>query len=859
MIPWLAAVAWSNPGWLDLPGPREPALVPAGVHAVALGPDGALWFALCRDGISRLDADSGRRTTWTAADGVPPGCVTEVAPVTDGAWAITPDRAFQLQSGKVVGTLAIDPSADATVSALTVGSEGTVWLGGQGGRLVGLHPSGLESRWQGGDLAALGTVSALRVAPDGRLYVSSRDRITTLDPATGAFDIRVSHGEPPGLPAGRPGPVAFAPDGEWVVVRAERADDPRGSVVRLTSTGYQRLDLPGLSDRPLRVEVGIDGALWIADDAGVVVVAPDRASARRIGVRRGYVPGGPWALPGPDGRAWSSFEATEGGVALHRLRGDGTPEVRLAPDVAPGAGTLVRTDEGVLLSTVDGLFALDPVRTRWSRHPGFGTLSGAELRTIARVHRGPGGRTWVAGPEGVRVGHPDGGWERADPPVPGPVFDVLEGDGGEAWVAAASGLYLRNRSGSWARVVDDAGRQVAGVSALTRAPQTVWAWGSGGAWTLAGSDAVRQTPGPVLDLVVDGGWVWTVRPDGVRRETPEGFVRETLPAWLENPQQIVVRGGTLTQVRAGAGLWRREGEAWSRVLGGTGPFVEAGGWLWRWDADGLHALPPGGEAWRWIGLGEPAPSQAPLAADQVVVMALAGVLAVEVEGRVVGDPRRLDPIVDIDVRGTRWAALSRQGVLLRGDAYRVLEQTFVPGPSRTVALGPREVCVAGSTVWCRRDGRWKAIFGVSDLPAPLPVVDLDVDDGGRVHALQPGAWCREGLGCRRLKGPEQTSLEVHPGGVWITGLQTLWAGQEDGTVRAVAAVPAIDAAVGPDGQLWLATPQGIARWGSGGADVVHDIPVDEVAVSTTGTVFVRSGVRRGLIRSVPAPEMPTTP
>jgi hypothetical protein len=152
------------------------------------------------------------------------------------------------------------------------------------------------------------------------------------------------------------------------------------------------------------------------------------------------------------------------------------------------------------------------------------------------------------------------------------------------------------------------------------------------------------------------------------------------------------------------------------------------------------------------------------------------------------------------------------------------------------------------------------VFGVPDLPAPLPLVDLDVDEEDRVHLIQPGAWCREGLGCRRLKGPEQTSLTVKDGVAWITGLQGLFRVSEDGTVALASPTPAVDAAVAPGEVLWLATNAGLVRWASDvTSDPILGASVDEVAVLRTGAVLVRRGARRWVIPPAAALGLAATP
>lgn len=851
--------------------PLEAPLLPSGVQDVARGPDGSLWLARCRQGVTRLDPERGTRHSWTTADGLPPGCVTEVDVDADGrGWLITPDRAARLDPATgLVRSFPFATDDRASVAALEISAAGLVWLGGQGGRLRAVRTDAVderanptdERRFLGERLAALGTIDAIREGPDGRLWLSSRERITVLDPEVGSFAVRVAHGAEPGLPSGRPGPVVFAPDGAWVLVLPDRPGEGGGDLVRLEPDGrFRRLVLPGLPARPLRVEATADGALWLADGSGVVRVDPERAEARRVAVGTGFVSGGPWVAPGAgDSDVWASFEGTDVGATLTRLSPDGSVLDRIAPAPLPPPGVLVRTDDGVLLATSDGAWVLDPGRAGWRPHPGFGGgLRRWSARRLAAVHTGPSGRTWLMGEQGLRVGRVGVGWEDATPPDQTSVEDVHEHADGSATIVAGGALFARDRLGRYLRAVDDGGRAVDGVERLEyTAAGVLWAWGPGGAWTVTGSDAVRRLGAGVGDLVSDADRVWAVRADGVRVSRGGDFERVALPRFVTSPSQVAARDGELVWVRARGGLWRRDGDDWVRLVGADGALLRStDGTLWRWDPDGLHVLPADASTWRWVGLGTTGRvvDKAPvMAADAVTVLAMDGVLAVEVEGRIIGDATRRDPIVDLDVHGTRWAALSRRGVLLRGDGYRVLERTTVPGPARRVALGPHRVCVGGTAIWCRSEGRWATVFDVLDLPAPLPAVDLDVDEEDRVWSLYPGALCTEARGCVGLRPPNQTSLLVHDGVAWVGSLQGLLRveGRRKTLVR--PGEPVLDVARDREGALWLAgSASGVVRWTPDEESTIGwgDDPrsglttVDRIAVSRAGHVWIQQNGQR---------------
>ncbi|MFK7927081.1 MAG: hypothetical protein AB8H79_02750, partial [Myxococcota bacterium] len=763
----------------------ESPLVPDGVQTLSVAADGSLWFARCNQGLTRLDPLSGQRRTWTSISGLPPGCVTRVSVAADGtAWAITPDRVVQVHPERgVVDIQPFDPDDQASVAAVLATSEGQVWVAGQGGRLRGLVPQdGVRRRYDGATLGALDTIEHVSAEPSGALWLSSRDRLTRLDPAQNTFEVLVSHGPRPDLPPGRPGPVISASDGAWVVMREGRPGDGSGGLVRWTEEGAVTLVLPGLPKRPLSVVRASDDALWVADADGLVRVNADRTDARRIGVRRGFVPGGPWAAPAADGAVWAAIHGGSSGVTLTLLGPDGSATPRFTPTPLPPKGTLIRQDQGVLLATADGFWSLDAQGAKWSAHPGFAdALRGTTPQRLNAIHTAADGRVWIAGRDGLRTLSRTGAASIIELPNQSEVYDVYSTANETLLVATEDALLARDRLGRTLRVVDDGGRPLAGVHRLSPGPDgSLWAWGPGGAWTVQGSDAVRRLGPGVRDLVVDGVDVWAARADGVRRWVDGRFERQGLPRLLTGATQLAVRDAQLAWVRTQRGLWRREEGQWGRTLGVEGPFERSlDGTLWRWDPDGLHVLPPDAVTWRWVGLqgakrSTDGAESAPIAADAVIVHALSGVLAVEVQGRVVGDRTRPDRIVDLDVRGTRWAALSQRGVLLRGDGYRLLERSYVPGPARRVALGPKQVCVAGTQVWCRQEGRWATVLDVLDLPAPVPAVDVAVDDEGLAWSLHPGALCRQGTGCRGVPGLAQTSLVIRDTTAFIGSTQGLY-------------------------------------------------------------------------------------
>lgn len=849
-------------------GRQEP-WVPRGVQDATRSADGNLWFALCNRGVARLDPFSRIRRIWGEDDGMPPGCVTQIETTSDGyAWAITPDRAVKIHPRAGPQEIIVfDPEQRASVSAILTASDGTVWLGGQAGRLrsIGTSPE-RERRYPPGAFGISDRIAAISEGRQGDLWLTSPGRLTRINLENGRYDVLTSGNE---LPPGRLGRVIAAGDGLWVVVRTELGSGQRGGLLRLNGDGSSTwLDLPGMPAQPHSVIKTQDDALWISDERGLYRVSPKRDVVRLLGPRDGTTSGLPWMTPASPSGIWGVYQGTTAADTLSLLSANGEVQHVIEPAALPSPGNLLHADNGVLLAAYDGLWALNPNEATWTKHPGFGEIRGMRARALRVVHTGASGQLWLGGTSGLRVGSQLGSFEEATPPGAKTVFDVLETLTGTTLIATDAGLFARDRLGRMLRVVDDLDRPVTGVSEFTKGPtEAVWAWGEGGAWTVEGTDAIRQMSGPVHDLQSVDGQLWVIRRD-LRVMNEEKLELREIPRRLGAPRQAVIRNGAPLWIRTTKGLWRNDGTDWVRAVGVDGPLLRSkDGTLWRWDPDGLHVLPPDAATWRWVGL--PAENRRatnytptaspPISADLIHVQAIEGVLAVSIEGRIYGDPLRPDPIVDIDVRGTRWAALSRRGVLLRGEGYRLLEQSYVPGPARRVALGPHTVCVAGTTVWCRNGQQWERTLPLLALPAPLPTVDVAVDDDNQPWSLHPGALCVPGARCIGLLGRvRQTSLLVHEGQAWIGSLDGLYL--FDGkTVKQVWDESAVrDLAVDANGDLLLASDLlGVVRRTSSGEYVALGFAdelssskapaIERISVSQTGHIWVRQGGHRYLL------------
>ncbi|GIW91558.1 MAG: hypothetical protein KatS3mg109_1990 [Pirellulaceae bacterium] len=110
------------------------------VRAIAVGPDGSLWFGT-PDGVSRLTPD-GRWQTYTEEDGLAGNDVRAIAVGPDGSlWFGTPDGVSRLTpDGRWQTYTTDDGLASNWVLAIAVGPDGSLWFGTWGGGVSRYRP-----------------------------------------------------------------------------------------------------------------------------------------------------------------------------------------------------------------------------------------------------------------------------------------------------------------------------------------------------------------------------------------------------------------------------------------------------------------------------------------------------------------------------------------------------------------------------------------------------------------------------------------------------------------------------------------------------------------------------------------------
>jgi streptogramin lyase len=298
--PWTVAPNPEHPGWTTYT--TAEGLVGDGVSAVALAPDGAVWFGSAgRDGgASRFDGTTW--TTYTTADGLSSENVSAIAFAPDGAaWFGTYDRGVSRFDGEtwtnglsdlLVGDIALAPDgtlwfgtilgasrfdgqdwttytkadglARDDANAVVVAPDGTVWFGTGAG----------VSRFDGQDwttsTAADGLVDnkvwAIAVAPDGAVWFGTSSSASRFDGQTWT-----TYTTADGLANDEVWAIAVTPDGVVWFGTSGGASRFDGT----TWTTYTTAD--GLADDQVNdIAVGPDGAVWFGTGGGVSRYLPPR-------------------------------------------------------------------------------------------------------------------------------------------------------------------------------------------------------------------------------------------------------------------------------------------------------------------------------------------------------------------------------------------------------------------------------------------------------------------------------------------------------------------------------------------------------------------------------------------------------
>lgn len=309
----LAGTSWAGAGAGDITEwPTIPGGSPSGI---AMGPDGALWFA--ERGADRI----GRITTSGDVIEIPlpaggGGGPTSIALGADGAMWFTErvtDSIGRIDMGGVIAEYG-GLTTDAMPMGIALGPDGAMWFTEYGANKIGRigtdgsvteYPIPSNNSWP----------TDIVLGPDGAMWftearVSRIGRIDTMDGSVVEYPL-------PGgsLPSG----IAAGPDGNlWFTAPGTN------SVGSITPSGaVSVLQIPTPSSDPLGIAVGPDGAVWFAERAAgkVARIASDGTIAE-------YAPPTEWSGPhgltaGPDGNLWFT-QSSVSAIARLELAGPDT-------------------------------------------------------------------------------------------------------------------------------------------------------------------------------------------------------------------------------------------------------------------------------------------------------------------------------------------------------------------------------------------------------------------------------------------------------------------------------------------------------------------------------------------------------
>jgi len=220
---------------------------PAGIVA---GPDGALWFTNFDDSIGRIST-AGTVTNYTAPSISTPAGITAGS---DGALWFTNSGNNSIGRITTAGTVTnfTDPSISGP-SAITSGPDGALWFLNEGDNSIGrISTAGTVTHYTDPSISRPAGITA---GPDGALWFTNNannsiGRITTAGTVTHYTDPSISG--PSGITAGPDGALWFTNNANNSIGRITTA----GTVTHYTS--------PSISE-PSGITVGPDDAVWFTN------------------------------------------------------------------------------------------------------------------------------------------------------------------------------------------------------------------------------------------------------------------------------------------------------------------------------------------------------------------------------------------------------------------------------------------------------------------------------------------------------------------------------------------------------------------------------------------------------------------
>jgi ligand-binding sensor domain-containing protein/tRNA A-37 threonylcarbamoyl transferase component Bud32 len=462
------------------------------VHAIAVGPDGALWFSAytrglfgTSGGVSRYDPAAGIWQTFTTADGLAGNVVQAIAVGLDGAlWFGTYGDGvsrYDPTAGTWQTFTTADGLTDSSVRAIAVGPDGDLWFSTDSG--ISQYDPAADT-WQTFTTAdgLAGNVQAIAVGPDGDLWFSTDSGISQYDPAADTWQTFTTAD---GLAGSGVLAVAVGPDGAlWfgTVGNGVSRYDPAAGIWQTLTTA------DGLAGNVQAIAVGPDGDLWFGtgffgqSGNGVSRYDPSAGTWQTFASADGLADNAVQAIAaGPDGDLWFG---TGGGVSRYDPAAGTWQTFTSADGLADNSvyAIAVGPDGALWFGTGGGVSQYDPAAGTWQT---FTSADGLADNTVSAISVGPDGALWFGTGDGVSRYDPAAGtWQTftsADGLADSSVFAIAVGPAGALWFGTGGGVSCYDpAAGTWQTFTSADGLADNTVSAIAVGPDgALWfgTWG----------------------------------------------------------------------------------------------------------------------------------------------------------------------------------------------------------------------------------------------------------------------------------------------------------------------------------------------------------------------------------------------
>lgn len=333
------------------------------VRGISPASDGGLWVTASREGVFRVDANTGALSPVAATPPLPTITWLAVLEGRHGAiWLGGHSELTRLDvaSGAWRRWRATDP-IDAVLSGdidqIAQLSDGTVWLLSLGGGLQARDGDGhvlVNVAVGDGKGLEIGDTEQIAAGPDGALWVAGGQGLLTWNDGTQRLD------PIPGAPAERVYGFTRSPDGSvWLALlgalQRYRWD---GAALQLQQRLGEPDGFPAVA--PGGVLVGKAGEVWATTSRGLVRYSPSHNRLRVYGLRAGLPSQTFYDRPPLLAPQGSGVAATQGGLLLFNPEPEPTLDRAHAPAQLHVERVRVRRDEGEVVLPSDADLVLQP-------------------------------------------------------------------------------------------------------------------------------------------------------------------------------------------------------------------------------------------------------------------------------------------------------------------------------------------------------------------------------------------------------------------------------------------------------------------------------------------------------------------